>query len=152
MPQNSAFAPHDPDFETRVRQRFARQKIMGTIGAALGRVEPGVVEITLPFRDSLTQQNGFHHAGITSTIADSAGGCAALTLLPPGINVLTVEYKINLLAPAAGERFLATGRVVRMGRTLIICEIEVAAIRGGQSVPCAFGLQTVMQLPDPAPN
>ena len=140
----SRFTPADPDFASRVRDSFARQGIMGLIGARLTRVEPGLVHIALPFRPDLTQQHGFFHAGVSSTIADSAGGYAGYTLFPADSSVLTVEFKINLLAPADGESLLATGRVKRAGRTLTICEIEVEAIKGGQAKTCALGLQTLM--------
>ncbi len=142
------FAPGDPDFEARIRASFDRQGIMHLIGARMTRVEPGLVEIELPFRDDLTQQHGFIHAGIASTIADSAGGYAGLTLFPPDTSVLTVEYKMNLIAPADGEKLIATGRVIKPGRTLTICELEVVAVKDGRSKPCARGLQTLMCLMD----
>jgi uncharacterized protein (TIGR00369 family) len=140
--------PSDPDFEARVRASFERQKVMRLIGARLLRVEPGLVEIELPFRDDLTQQHGFFHAGITSTIADSAAGYAAYTLFPAGSSVLTVEFKVNLLAPAEGERLVATGRVVRSGRTLTVCDLDVIAFREGRATPCARGLSTLICLAD----
>ena len=105
-----SFSPLDPQFEARVRASFARQRAMETIGATLGRVEPGVVEVALPYRADLTQQHGFLHAGIVATILDSACGYAAFSLMAPDVAVLTVEYKINLLRPAQGDRFIATGR------------------------------------------
>jgi len=110
------------------------------------RVEPGRVEIALPYRDDLTQQHGFLHAGITSGIADSAGGYAGYSLFPAGSSVLTVEFKINLLAPAAGERFLAVGEVVKPGRTLTICRLEVSALKSGQRTLIAVGQQTLICL------
>jgi uncharacterized protein (TIGR00369 family) len=140
------FKPPDADFATRVRQSFARQKIMDLIGAEIIRIEPGLVEIALPFREDLTQQHGYFHAGITSTIADSAGGYAGFTLFPADSSVLTVEFKINLLAPADGERLVATGRVLKPGRTLTVCELEVVASKGGKDTACAHGLQTLMCL------
>jgi len=97
-----AFQPADPDFETRVRASFGRQGIMQLIGAELTRVEPGLATIELPYRATLTQQHGFFHAGMTSTIADSAAGYAAYSLFPAASSVLTVEFKINLVAPADG--------------------------------------------------
>jgi uncharacterized protein (TIGR00369 family) len=142
----SPFQPRDPAFESRVRDSFARQALMRTIGAELVRVEPGRVEIALPYRDDLTQQHGYLHAGITSTIADSAGGYAGYSLFPAGSSVLTVEFKINLLAPAAGERFLAEGAVVRPGRTLTICRLEVSALKGEQRTLIAMGQQTLICL------
>jgi uncharacterized protein (TIGR00369 family) len=140
----SAFQPADADFERRVRESFERQGAMRLIGARLGCVEAGRVDIELPFRDELSQQHGYFHAGMTSTIADSAGGYAAYTLFPADSSVLTVEFKINLIAPAQGERLIATGRVKKSGRTLTICEFEVLVIQGGQGKICALGLQTLM--------
>src|SRR5690349_13792470 len=101
---------------------------MAFLGAELARVEPGLVEIALPYRAELTQQHGFFHGGIVSTIADTAGGYAAFTLFPADASILTVEYKINLVAPADGERLVARGRVLKPGRTLTVCEFEVAAV------------------------
>jgi uncharacterized protein (TIGR00369 family) len=138
--------PSDPDYEARVRASFARQRAMAFIGAELARVEPGLVEIVLPYRAELTQQHGFFHGGIVSTIADSAGGYAAFTLFPADSSILTVEYKINLVAPADGERLVARGRVLKPGRTLTICELEVAAVKAGASKTCALGLQTLICL------
>ncbi len=140
------FEPADPGFAARVRDSFARQSIMALIGAELTRVEPGLVEIELPFRADLCQQHGFFHAGITSTIADSAGGYAAYTLFPAESSVLTTEYKINLLAPAAGERLKAVGRVVKPGRMLTICDVEVFALGNGAEKLCAKLLQTLMTM------
>ena len=124
-------APRDPDFEARVRASFARQRFMATLGATLERVAPGEVAIALPFRDDLTQQHGFLHAGAVTAVVDSACGYAALSLMEPGAGVVSVEFKINLLAPAVGERFLATARVVKAGRTLTVCTGELTA---GESV------------------
>jgi uncharacterized protein (TIGR00369 family) len=121
----SPFTALDPNFAERVRASFGRQGAMALLGACLTRVEPGVVSIELPFRPDLTQQHGFFHAGVTSTIADTAGGYAGFTLFPAESSVLTVEYKMNLLAPADGERLVATGRVKKPGRTLTVCDLEV---------------------------
>lgn len=142
----SQFQPRDPAYERRVRDSFGRQALMRTIGAELARVEPGLVEIALPYRADLTQQHGFLHAGITSAIGDSAGGYAGYSLFPAGSSVLTVEFKINLLAPAAGERFLARGEVVKPGRTLTICKLEVTAIKGDQRTLIAVGQETLICL------
>ena len=138
--------PQDPGFEQRVRSSFARQKVMDLIGARLAVVEPGRVRIELPFREDLTQQHGFFHAGITSTIADSAGGYAAYSLFPAEASVLTVEYKINLIAPAKGAALLAEGRVVKPGRRLTLCDLEVFAVEDGDQTLCARGLQTMMRV------
>jgi uncharacterized protein (TIGR00369 family) len=119
---------------------------MGLIGAELERVEPGLVQIGLAFRPDLSQQHGFFHAGVLSTIADSAGGYAAFTLFPPEAGVLTVEFKINLLAAAEGERLTAVGRVIRAGRTLTVCRLDVDVLAGGKRTHCATGLQTMMSL------
>ena len=142
----AAFEPADPDYEARIRASFARQRIMATLDAELGRVAPGEVEILLPFRPELTQQHGFFHAGVTSTIADSAGGYAAYSLFPADSSVLTVEFKINLLAPADGQRLRALGRVLKPGRTLTLCEIEVFVQKDGREKLCAKLLQTMMRL------
>lgn len=136
----------DGDYERRVRESFARQGIMGTLGAVLTRVEPGEVEISLDYSPALTQQHGFFHAGVTTTIADSAGGYAAYSLFPSGSSVLTVEFKINLLAPADGERLRAVGRVFKPGRTLSICDIEVWVAKAGREKICAKMQQTLMRL------
>ena len=117
---------------------------MALIGAELTTVEPGLVVIELPYRDDLCQQHGFFHAGVTSTIADSAGGYAAFSLFPADASVLTTEFKINLLAPADGERLRAVGRVVKPGRTLTICDVEVFAVKHGGEKICAKLLQTLM--------
>jgi uncharacterized protein (TIGR00369 family) len=133
------FEPRDPAFEARVRASFERQRAMHTIGARLIRVEPGEVELALPFREDLTQQHGFLHAGIVTAIVDSACGYAALSLMEPGVAVLSVEFKVNLLAPAAGERMRAVGRVIRSGRTLMVCTGDAIAVTGGtESVVAAL--------------
>jgi len=146
----TSFEPSDPAYAERVRASFERQRVMRTIGAELTLVEPGLVEIELPYRADLTQQHGFLHAGISTTIADSAGGYAAYTLMPAGSSILAIEFKVNLVAPAKGERFLAQGRVVRSGRTISVAEIEVFAISGDDRKTCLFGLQTTMCLPETA--
>ena len=110
------------DFEGRVRDSFARQKVMTTIGAELTRVNPGEIEIEMPFDAELTQQHGFLHAGIISTALDSACGYAAYSLMPADAAVLTIEFKINLLSPGKGERFLFRGLVTKPGRTIIVAD------------------------------
>lgn len=142
----TSFVPADGAFEERVRASFARQGAMKLLGARLERVEPGLVEIALPFRDELSQQHGFFHAGILSTIADSAGGYAGFTLFPAEAGILTVEFKINLLAAADGERAIALGRVVRSGRTLTVCTMDVHVEKAGRRTHCATGMQTLMAL------
>jgi uncharacterized protein (TIGR00369 family) len=126
-PEQQAFTPADAGFEQRVRDSFALQRVMGTIGAELSPVSPGEVVIELPFREDLTQQHGYLHAAILTAIVDSACGYAAQTLMPLGAAVLTAEYKVNFLAPAAGRRFVAHGRVLKPGRTLTVTAGEVVA-------------------------
>ncbi|MBU8545609.1 MULTISPECIES: PaaI family thioesterase [Roseomonadaceae] len=130
----------------RVRDSFDRQGLMAHLGATLTEIRRGLVVIRLPYRAELTQQHGYFHAGGTSAIADSAGGYAGFTLFPPDSSVLTVEFKLNLLNPAEGEALEATGRVVKSGRTLTICTLEVAALRAGQRIPVAIGQQTLICL------
>ena len=137
------FEPRNPEFEALVRQSFARQRVMALIGAEMTHVEPGVVEITLPTRVDLTQQHGFIHAGIVTTIVDSACGYAALTLAPAGSDVLTIEYKVNFMEPANGERLIARGRVLRSGRTITVCAGDVSALREGRERPIATMLATM---------
>jgi uncharacterized protein (TIGR00369 family) len=123
--------PPDKHFEARVRDSFGRQQMMRLLGAELSTVLPGQIEITLPFRADLTQQHGYVHAAAIAAIADSACGYAALTLMEPGQEVLSVEFKINLLAAAVGEHFVAVGRVLRPGRTITVCAADVRAERSG---------------------
>jgi uncharacterized protein (TIGR00369 family) len=146
MPASRTFVAPDREFATRVRASFARQGVMALIGAKLVRVEPGLVSIELPYRRELSQQDGFFHAGITSTIVDSAGGYACATLFRNNDSVLTVEYKINFLAPADGEKLIATGRVVKPGRTLTVCALEVISVKAGEETLCATGQQTLICL------
>ncbi len=120
--------PLNPLFEQEVRQSFAQQSIMNLIGATLSLIEPGIVEITLPYFKDLTQQNGYLHAGIVTTIADSACGYAAFTLMPPGSGVLSVEFKVNLLRPAKGEEFLSRAEVIKAGKTLSVVRADVFAL------------------------
>jgi uncharacterized protein (TIGR00369 family) len=124
------FQPRDPDFEQRVRSSFARQAAMETLGVVLERVAPGEVDVTIPFRADLTQQHGFMHAGVVTAAVDSACGYAALSLMEPGVAVLSVEFKLHLLAPARGAWFRALGRVVRAGRTLTVVAGELRAYAG----------------------
>jgi uncharacterized protein (TIGR00369 family) len=136
--------PADPDFASRVQESFARQNAMALIGAALKSVAPGEVEVALPYRDDLTQQKGFIHGGILGMIADTACGYAAFSLMPAGGSLVTVEYKMNILAPGRGA-LVAQGKVVRAGRTLTVARAEVYA-EDGKHV--ATMLQTLMALPD----
>lgn len=126
--------PRDPDFERRVRASFDRQAVMATLGATLVRVAPGEVEVELPFRSDLTQQHAFLHAGIVTSVMDSACGYAALSLMEPGAAVLSIEFKVNLLAPARGERFRARGRVVRAGRTVTVVSGELRVVDASETL------------------
>jgi uncharacterized protein (TIGR00369 family) len=142
--------PAEPDVEARVRDSFARQGLMRHLGAQLIAVYAGRVDIRLPYRVELTQQDGYFHAGATSAIADTAGGYAGLSVFPAGSAVLTVEYKINLVNPARGECLEAIGTVIRSGRTLTVCQLEVFATMGSQRTLVAMGQQTLIRLPAPA--
>jgi uncharacterized protein (TIGR00369 family) len=125
--------PRNPSFAEEIKQSFAKQTIMALIGAELTRVEPGVIEITLPYRPDLAQQHGYLHAGIVTTIADSACGYAAYSLMPAESEVLSVEFKVNLLRPAKGENFLAVAEVVKAGKTLTVVRADVFGVdREGQ--------------------
>jgi uncharacterized protein (TIGR00369 family) len=126
------YEPQDPGYAERVRASFARQAAMATIGATLAGIAPGQVVIELPFQQALTQQHGFLHAGMVATALDSACGYAGSTLMPADAGVLTIEFKINLLAPAQGERFRMEGRVVKPGRTITVTEGRAWAIAGGR--------------------
>ena len=140
------FEPKDNRFVEKVRESFAAQTLMQFIGATITRVEAGEVEIELPYRTNLTQQNGYLHAGIVTTIADSACGYAAFSLMPEKADVLTVEYKVNLLSPAIGDLFVATARVLRAGRTLSVVQSDVLAISENNHKQVATMLATVMCL------
>ena len=142
------FTPIDPDYRTRVRASFDRQTVMRTIGATLETIEPGRTTIELPYREDLTQQHGFLHAGIIATVVDSASGYAAFTLMPADAAVLSIEFKINLLAPARGERFIADGSVLRPGRTITVCRGELIACEGERRKTVATLQSTIMTLSD----
>jgi uncharacterized protein (TIGR00369 family) len=136
------------DFQARVRASFARQQVMSTIGAELLLVEAGRVEIALPFRADLTQQHGFLHAGIITTIADSSCGYAAYSLMAAPSAVLSIEFKINLLRPARGERFIARGRVLKPGRNIMACASDVFAMTAGEETLIATMLASIMVVND----
>jgi uncharacterized protein (TIGR00369 family) len=138
------FNPSDPEFESRARAGFNLQQLMATIGAEMTRVLPGEVHIEFPFNAAWTQQHGYIHAGVITSIVDSACGFAAYTLMPATAGVLTVEYKVNFLSPAKGERFIAIGRVVKPGRTLTVCNGEVWAVDDGQRKLIATMQATMM--------
>ena len=147
--------PHqasNPTFAKEVKQSFAKQTVMTLIGGELTRVEPGVVEITLPYRSDLMQQHGYVHAGIITAIADSACGYAAYTLMPLNSDVLAVEFKVNLLRPAKGETFVARAEVIKSGRTLTVVRADVNALTGEQRELVATMQGTMMRLQRPFGN
>ncbi|WP_374342025.1 PaaI family thioesterase [Azonexus sp.] len=134
----------DPHFAERIHASFDRQHAMALIRASLSAVEPGRVEIRLPHWSGVEQQHGFVHGGVVGMIADSAAGYAAMSVVPASASVLTVEYKMNLVAPADGEHLIARGKVVRPGRTLIVTQAEVFAVGEGRETLCALMQQTIM--------
>lgn len=138
----------DLGIQARIKASFERQGLMRHLGARLGHVGPGRVHIVLPNRPEVNQQHGYIHAGATSAIADSAGGYAAFSLFPENTAVLTVEYKINLLAPAVGDHIEAVGTVLKSGRTLTVCQLEVFAIQGPKRSLVAAGQQTLICVPE----
>jgi len=130
----------------RIQSSFAKQGLMATLGASLDKVEPGAVEISLKPSPGVSQQHGFVHAGAVAAIADSAAGYAGLTMMPEGTGVLTAEFKINLLAPASGERIIARGRVVKSGRTLTLSQADVFAVKDGGEKLVAHLTATLMAI------
>lgn len=140
--------PLDPDYAERVRQSFAQQRVMRFVGAQLVDIQAGYCEIHLPFRPELSQQDGYFHAGMIGTIADTAGGYAGYSMMPANSRVLTVEYKLNLLAPGQGELLIARGHVVNAGRTLVVARADVGVIRDGHETLCASLLQTLISRPN----
>ena len=141
------FVPRDTDFEARVRASFARQKAMDLIGARLTVVEPGYTEVALAYRDDLTQQKAYIHGGILGMIADSACGYAAYSLMPASVSLVTVEYKINILAPAKGD-VVARGQVIRPGRTLTVTRAEVHDANGTHVASMQQTLMMLLDTPD----
>ena len=140
------FFPRDPNYARRVRSSFRRQQVMALIGAELIHLAPGRCEIRLPHKPELTQQHGYIHGGIIGTLGDTAAGYAAYTLMPHDSSVLTIEYKMNLMAPGDGEALIARGEVVRAGRTLVVARADVFAIKAGKETHCASLLQTLMTM------
>lgn len=136
--------PANARFVEAVQASFQSQNVMHLIRATLPLVEAGRTEIHVPHWDGIEQQHGYVHGGVVGTIADSAGGYAAMTLVPEGASVLTVEYKLNLLAPANGDKLIARGSVVRAGRTLVVTQAEVFAVEGARETLCALMQQTIM--------
>ncbi len=141
----SNFQPPDAVYELRVRENFGRQSVMRLLGATLARVEPGEVDILLPYRDDLTQQDGYLHAGIITTVADSACGYAAYTLMPAGSNVLSVEFKVNLLRPASGDTFVAEARVLKAGGMLTVTRCDIYGRSADQSKLIATMFATMIR-------
>jgi uncharacterized protein (TIGR00369 family) len=121
------FEPKYPDYQAKIKKSFADQAVMKTIGASIEAIGAGEIEIEFPYQSSLTQQNGFIHAGIVSTVLDSACGYAAFSLMPEDASVLTIEFKVNLLSPAKGDRFRGYGKVKKAGRTISVAEAELYA-------------------------
>lgn len=142
----TAFTPKNPNYEQDIRASFARQAVMGLMGIEMVSVGPGTCLLRLPFREDLVQQHGYLHAGVTTTLADTAAGYAAATLMPAGSSVVSVEFKINLLAPAVGEVFEALGKVDKPGRTLSVVRCEVTAHRGTHHTPVALMQATMFCL------
>jgi uncharacterized protein (TIGR00369 family) len=140
------FIPPNPNFAERVRDSFARQPFMTYLGATLEKIEPGYCEIHVPYRQELTQQHGFFHAGVSSAVVDSACGYAAFGLMPEDASVLTVEFKVNLLSPARGQKLVAKAHVIRNGRTLKICRGEAFGLVDGDEKLCVESLSTIMTL------
>lgn len=141
-----SFKPRDADFAAKVTASFGRQEIMKTLGVTIASIEPGVVELEFPFAECLTQQHGFVHAGIVSTVLDSACGYAAFSLMSKEAAVLTVEFKVNLLSPAKGDRFRAVGRVKKSGRTISVAEGELFALIGGEQKLVATMVGTILSV------
>jgi len=140
----ASFTPADPDWDAKVRDSFARQGAMATIGARIVHLEPGHAHVAVEYTDSIAQQHGYVHGGVVGMIADTAGGYAGFSMMPAGASVLTVEYKMNLLAPADGQTILAKGRVLKPGRTLVVVQVDVFAHKNAQTKLCATMLQTLM--------
>ena len=134
----------DPNFETRVRASFSQQGMLAELGAQIGLLRAGEVHLGAPFDARFTQQDGFLHAGIVTTLMDTACGYAALTLMPAASRVLSVEFKVNLLAPARGERFRAEGRVIKAGRTITVCEGKLFSMQGEEETLCAIMQATMI--------
>ncbi|MCC7168371.1 MAG: PaaI family thioesterase [Rhodospirillales bacterium] len=143
MAETVTFQPADDHFSERVRASFNRQGIMHFLGASLVHVAPGECDIELPFKPELTQQHGFFHGGAIGAIADSAAGYAGYTLAPADSGVLTIEYKLNIVAPGDGEKLIARGRVIKPGRSVSVTEARVIAIKNGREKLCAICLQSL---------
>jgi uncharacterized protein (TIGR00369 family) len=142
----AGFAPKDSDYRAKVEASFARQAFLATIGARMTALEPGRCTLDMPTRPDLAQQHGFVHAGATTTLADTAAGYAAFSLMPAGSAVLTTEFKVNLLSPAKGEKLVARAEVIKPGRTLIVVRSDVYGVEGGRETLVATMLATMICL------
>ncbi|MFB7368283.1 PaaI family thioesterase [Streptomyces sp. NPDC056222] len=150
MDDRTQHEPASPEAQKRIQASFDRQGLMAHLGARITHIGPGRVHIVLPSRPEVTQQHGYFHAGATSAVADTAGGYAAYTLFPEDTEVLTVEYKINLLAPATGDHLEAVGTVLKAGRTLTVCQLEVVGVQeDGARKLVANGQQTLIRVNRP---
>ena len=141
------FSPIDRDFARHVRASFERQELMGLLGAKLAQISPGEVLIKLPFRQDLTQQDGYIHAGVIACILDNACGYAAMTLQPPNVNILTAEFKVNFLSPAKGKTLIARGQVLKAGKTLAVCSGQAFPEEHSNDQFIAFMLATMVSIP-----
>lgn len=141
-----SFTPQDNNFESRVKESFARQDFMHHLGAELKTIQPGYCEVQVPFKKELTQQHGFFHAGVVGTLADNAAGYAAYSLMDADSSILTVEYKVNLMAPADGDVLIAKSTVLKYGKTLTICRTDVFVQKNGIEKLCAAGQVTLIEL------
>ena len=141
------FRTSNPDFIQTVKRSFAKQGLMRYLGATLDMIEPGHISITMPYSDDLTQQHDYDHAGSLTSIVDSACGYAALTLMPPDTEVLTIEFKVNFVSPAIGDCVVAHGRVVKPGSTVTVCQGEVVVIQDGREKVCAIMQATMLCRP-----
>lgn len=152
------FEPLDPNYKDRVKESFSRQGFMSHLHAALDVPAPGVCNISIPFGPQVTQQHGYFHGGVVGALADAAGAYAGFTLIPPTATILTVEYKVNLIAPARGQTLIARGHVLKGGRTLIIVRADVSVTDRNVETACATALITMMVLngrpdgPTPPPS
>ena len=141
-----SFKPLDQDFENKVRESFSRQQFMNFIGARLVIVRPGHCEIQIEYKEDLSQQHGFFHGGIIGTVADNSAGYAAYSLMPVDSSILTVEYKLNLIAPGGGDLLISRANVIKPGRTLTICRSDVFVVKNGVEKLCSTALVTLMEM------
>ena len=138
------FTQVDPNYKTNIRDRFARSRLMNTLGVVMENAMPGEVHLAMPFDARWSQQHGYLHAGIITSLVDTACGYATYTLIGPDLGVLTVEFKVNFLRPGLGEKFQGIGRVIKFGRTLTVCQGEVLAYDGGTETLIATMQATMM--------